>query len=292
MNQRPHFTLNLHDRELVLGKNTLIMGILNITPDSFSDGGLFFDKKRAIKQAHAMVEAGADIIDVGGESTKPGSLSLTYEEEIDRVIPVVGELCNEIDIPISIDTYKSEVAKQALDLGVHIVNDISGLKFDPKMAHLISSYRASVVLMHIKGTPSDMQKNPKYDDLFAEISSYLEDSVKIAQNAGIRKENCIIDIGIGFGKTTYHNLKLINRLYEFQNIGCPIMIGPSRKSFIGNVLNLPVDQRLEGTAAAVVVSIMKGAHIIRVHDVGFISNVVKMTDAILDPQDYAFESID
>lgn len=287
MNQRPQFTLNLHDRELVLGKNTLIMGILNITPDSFSDGGLFLDKKKAIKQAHSMVEAGADIIDVGGESTRPGSEFLTYKEEIKRVLPVIKLLRQELDIPISIDTYKSEVAKQALDLGVHIVNDISGLKFDSQMAFNISSYNASVVLMHIKGTPLDMQQNPKYNDLIGEVHLYLEDSVKLAQEAGITKKNCIIDIGIGFGKTLYHNLELIKRLSEFQNIGCPILIGPSRKSFIGNVLNLPVNQRLEGTAAAVTASILNGAHIIRVHDVEFMSRIAKMTDAILEPQNYA-----
>ncbi|MGA1825773.1 MAG: dihydropteroate synthase [bacterium] len=283
---RLQYTLKLHDRELILGQRTLIMGILNITPDSFSDGGLFFDHKKALKQAHAMIEEGADIIDVGGESTRPQSEPVTCDDEIERVIPVIKQLRKETNVPISIDTYKSEVAKRALDCGAHIVNDISGLNFDSNMAHVISEYNASVVVMHIKGTPSNMQKNPVYTDLIGEIRSFFKNSLQLAMNAAIPKERCILDVGIGFGKTTFHNLELIKRLGEFHDIGCPILIGLSRKSFIGNVLDLPVDQRLEGTAAGVTTSILHGAHIVRVHDVGFMGRVARMTDAFLIPENY------
>ncbi len=263
-------------------KRTYVMGILNVTPDSFSDGGKYFTLDSAIEHAMKMIEDGADIIDVGGESTRPGSEPVSIEEELRRVIPVIKELVKRSDVPISIDTYKSEVARQALEEGAVIVNDISGLKFDKKMADVVASYKASVVLMHIKGTPKTMQQNPHYDDVISEIYSYLCESVEIAKSAGI--EQIIIDPGIGFGKRLIDNLEIIRRLREFKSLGYPILIGVSRKSFIGNVLNLPVEERLEGTAGAVAISVWNGANIVRVHDVKEMTRVVKIVDAIKQVQ--------
>jgi len=266
------------NREFDFSRRTYIMGILNVTPDSFSDGGRYFTLDSAVRRAMEMVEEGADIIDVGGESTRPGSEPVPVEEELRRVIPVIKELVKRVDVPISIDTYKSEVARQALDNGAVIVNDISGLRFDEKMADVIASYDASVVLMHIKGTPKTMQANPEYEDVISEIYDYLSKSIEIARGSGI--EQIIVDPGIGFGKRLIDNLEIIRRLREFKSLGYPVLIGVSRKSFIGNVLNLPVDQRLEGTAGAVAVAVWNGANIVRVHDVKEMARVVKIVDAI------------
>lgn len=256
------------------------MGILNVTPDSFYDGGLYYNREKAERCALEMEEEGADIIDIGGESTRPGSKSIPPEEELKRVLPVIKKLVKRIKIPISIDTYKNEVARQALDSGASIVNDITGLKNDKKMAFLIKKYNAGVVLMHIKGTPSTMQKNPEYKNLLGEIMASLRKSISIAKEAGIKDSQIIIDPGIGFGKTAGHNLQLLNRLSEFKSLKLPILVGPSRKSFIGVMLNLPPDERLFGTAAAVCISIYNGANIIRVHDVKEMSQVAQMADAI------------
>lgn len=266
------------NKEFDFSKRTYVMGILNVTPDSFSDGGKYFSLDLAIEHAVKMVEDGADIIDIGGESTRPGSEPVPLEEELRRVIPVIKEVVKRVDVPISIDTYKSEVAKQALDNGASIVNDISGLRFDEKMVDVIANYKASVVLMHIKGTPKTMQQNPEYDDVISEIYDYLSKSIEIAQGAGI--EQIIVDPGIGFGKRLTDNLEIIRRLREFKALGYPVLIGVSRKSFIGNILNLPVDQRLEGTAGAVAISVWNGANIVRVHDVKEMVRVVKIVDAI------------
>ncbi len=266
------------NKEFDFSKRTYVMGILNVTPDSFSDGGRYFSLDSAIEHAMKMVEDGADIIDVGGESTRPGSEPVPLEEELRRVIPVIKEIVKRVDVPVSIDTYKSEVARQALDNGASIVNDISGLRFDEKMADVVASYKASVVLMHIKGTPKTMQQNPEYDDVISEIYDYLSGSVEIARRAGI--EQIIVDPGIGFGKRLIDNLEIIRRLREFKSLGYPVLIGVSRKSFIGNILNLPVDQRLEGTAGAVAISVWNGANIVRVHDVKEMVRVVKIVDAI------------
>jgi dihydropteroate synthase len=279
---RQPFILKLHDRDLELGQRTLIMGILNVTPDSFSDGGRFFDAPKAIGQAVRMAEEGADIIDIGGESTRPGAESVPLEEELRRIVPLVKELVTKIPIPISVDSYKSLVAKQALDAGAHIINDISGLRFDNAMAGLAARYKAPIVIMHIKGIPKDMQQNPIYEDLVSEIKSYLEEGARLAEESGVERDQVIIDVGIGFGKTVSHNLELINRLDEFHSIGCPMLIGPSRKSFIGNILNLPVSERFEGTAAAVTMAISRGVHIVRVHDCGPIKRVVQIADSIID----------
>ncbi len=266
---------------LDFSKKTHVMGILNVTPDSFSDGGLYFDKSAAIKRAIQMVGYGADIIDIGGESTRPGSEPLTIEEELRRTIPVIEALSKEIKVPISIDTYKSEVAKKALDAGASMVNDISGLRFDPKMPGVVSAYKVPVVIMHIKGRPKDMQLNPVYEALIPGVMDYLRIGIRIAIKSGISEDKIIIDPGIGFGKTFDHNLEIINNLREFTLLEKPILIGPSRKAFIGKTLgDVSVTNRLEGTAAAVAISIMNGANIVRVHDVKGMVKVAKVIDAI------------
>lgn len=260
---------------------TKIMGILNVTQDSFSDGGLYFDKAAAINRAIQMVEEGADIIDIGGESTRPGSEPVPEEEEIRRTIPVIEALVKEISVTISIDTYKSRVANRALEAGASMVNDISGLRFDPDMPDVIAYHNVPIVIMHIKGTPKDMQQNPVYEALIPEIMDYLSEGIQIAAKAGIKEDKIIIDPGIGFGKTFEHNLDIICNLSAFTLLGKPILIGPSRKAFIGKVLgDLPPTDRLEGTAAAVAISIFNGANIIRVHDVKEMIHVAKVADAI------------
>jgi len=272
---------------LDFSKKTYVMGILNVTPDSFSDSGLYFDKSDAIKRAIQMVEEGADIIDIGGESTRPGSESITIDEELRRTIPVIEALLKNIRIPISIDTYKSEVARVALAAGASMVNDISGLRFDPIMSEIVSEYKIPVVIMHIKGKPKDMQENPVYEALIPEIMDYLRKGMIIARKAGISEDLIIIDPGLGFGKTYEHNLEIINSLQEFTAFKKPILIGPSRKAFIGSILgDVPVLERIEGTAAAVAICIMHGANIIRAHDVKEMVKVVKVAAAIKSGQIY------
>jgi dihydropteroate synthase len=261
---------------------TYIMGILNMTPDSFSDGGRFFKAEDAVKCGIKMAEEGADIIDVGGESSRPGSDPVTIDEELSRVIPVIEALSKQIDIPISIDTYKSEVAKRALEAEAEMINDISALRFDPKMKELAAQYQVPIVLMHIKGTPKNMQENPYYDDVITEITEYLKQSIQIAQKAGITKEKIIIDPGIGFGKRVEDNLNILKNLEKFSILSCPILVGPSRKSFIGKILDLPVEERLEGSLAALAVAIMNGANIVRVHDVKESKRVACLVDTIID----------
>jgi dihydropteroate synthase len=257
------------------------MGILNVTRDSFSDGGLYFDKSSAIKRAVQMVEEGADIIDIGGESTRPGSEPVSIEEELRRTIPVIEALVGEINVPISIDTYKSEVAKRALDAGASMINDISGLRFDPEMSKVVSAYKVPVVIMHIKGTPKDMQQNPVYKALIPEIMDYLICGINLAIESGVSENKIIIDPGIGFGKTFEHNLEIIHNLKNFTLLEKPILIGPSRKAFIGKILgDVTTEERLEGTAAAVAISIINGANIVRVHDVKEMVKVARVADAI------------
>ncbi|MBI5663818.1 MAG: dihydropteroate synthase [Nitrospirae bacterium] len=262
-------------------QRTYIMGILNVTPDSFSDGGLFFNSESAVKQALRMQEEGADIIDIGGESTRPGAEKITVKEEIRRIVPVIEALAKEARVPISVDTYKSTVAEAALKAGASIINDISGLRFDPKMAKVASRHKVPVVIMHIKGTPKNMQQNPVYNSLVPEIIDYLHECIEIAGDAGIPDDMIVIDPGIGFGKTVGHNLEIIRRLKEFEGFAKPILLGPSRKSFIGKILGgLPVTERLEGTSAAAAIGIFNGANIIRAHDVKEMVRVVKIADAI------------
>ncbi len=266
---------------LDFSKKTYIMGILNVTPDSFADGGLYFAKSAAIERAYQIVEEGADIIDIGGESTRPGSEPISIDEELRRTIPVIEAISKHIKIPVSIDTYKSKVARVALDAGASMVNDVSGLRFDSKIAEVASEYKIPIVIMHIKGTPKDMQQNPVYEALIPEIMDYLRIGITIATQAGISEDKIIIDPGIGFGKTSDHNLEIINNLREFTLLEKPILVGLSRKAFIGKILgDAPVTERLEGTAAAVAISIMNGANIIRVHDVKEMVGVVKVADAV------------
>ncbi len=257
------------------------MGILNVTPDSFSDGGQYANIQRAVARALEMAEQGADIIDIGGESTRPGAEKVSEADELDRVVPVIEALSEQLNIPISVDTYKSRVAERALKAGAKIVNDISGLRFDKKMAQVIALKGAGIVLMHIKGEPRNMQQNPHYDDVMNEIVQYLEESKKIAFKEGISNRQIVVDPGIGFGKRLQDNFTIIRELDKLFVLSNPILVGPSRKSFIGQVLNLPVDERLEGTSAAVALSIQNGAQIVRVHDIREIKRVVEMTDAIL-----------
>jgi dihydropteroate synthase len=266
---------------LDFSKKTHIMGILNVTPDSFSESGLYFDKSEAVNRAVQMVEEGGDIIDIGGESTRPGSEPVTIEEELRRTIPVIEALAKEIKVPISIDTYKAEVAKRALGAGASMVNDISGLRFDPGMSEIVSEYEVPVVIMHIKGTPKNMQQNPVYEALLQEIMDYFRVGIRLAMESGIAEDRIIIDPGIGFGKTFEHNLKILNSLHDLTLFEKPLLVGPSRKAFIGKILgDAAVTDRLEGTAAAVAVSIINGANIVRVHDVKEMVKVAKVADAI------------
>jgi dihydropteroate synthase len=268
------FVLRCGDYELDLRKKTMIMGIVNVTPDSFSDGGRFYDIDRAVEHAKRLVADGADIIDIGGESTRPGAEKVSLEEELRRVIPVVKAVAQEIDVPISIDTYKAEVAKQAIEAGAHIINDVWGAKADAKMAEVAAFYDVPIILMHNR---HDLQ----YRDLISDMISDLMESVAIAKRAGVKDENIILDPGIGFAKTLEHNLEVMRRLDEFAKLGYPLLLGTSRKRFIGHVLDLPVNERVEGTGATVCLGIVKGAHIVRVHDVLPIARMAKMMDAML-----------
>ena len=257
------------------------MGILNVTPDSFSDGGLHFDRTSAVETCLRMIDDGADIIDIGGESTRPGSEPVSLDEELRRALPVIELLSPRVKVPISIDTCKAEVARRALDAGASIVNDISGLRCDPEMPAVIARYSVPVVIMHMKGSPRNMQKNPSYNALIPEILEYFRSRIAFAVNAGIPEDRIIIDPGIGFGKTFDHNLEILHNLDKFTTLGRPVLIGPSRKAFIGKILDdAPAADRLEGTAAAVAISIIKGAHIVRVHDVKEMAKVAKVADAI------------
>ncbi len=271
---------NCRGRKLIVGKRTLVMGILNVTPDSFSDSGRYYHRDQAVSRALEMEEEGADIIDIGGESTRPGSKPVSAIEEGQRVLPVIKRLVNKVKVPISIDTQKAEVARQALEEGAGIVNDISALRFDPQMVEVVVEYQTPLVLMHMQGRPETMQQAPRYADLMGEIGSFLKDRAQFAINSGVSSNNIAIDPGFGFGKTVSHNLEMLRRLSELKLLGYPILVGSSRKSTIGAVLDLPVEDRLEGTAATVAIAVINGADIVRVHDVKAMARVVKMTDAI------------
>ena len=277
---KTHYSIRCRKRTLTLGKRTLLMGVLNVTPDSFSDGGLFFDKEKAIAHGLRMVEEGADIIDIGGESTRPGSKPLDLVEELRRIIPVIESLAKKVDIPISIDTYKSAVAQRAIEAGAEIINDISGLHFDQNLAKVASEEDTPLVLMHIRGTPETMQKDIHYESLFSEILHYLKDSIQRAESAGLDPRQIIIDPGIGFGKTVEDNLLIIKNLYEFRILGKPILLGTSRKSFIGKILNTGAGDRLEGTLSSIAIGVLNGAHIIRSHDVLQAKKAIAVADAI------------
>lgn len=274
------FKLRCGRRLLDLSKKTHIMGILNVTTDSFSDGGKFNSVEAAIAHAQEMISEGADIIDVGGESSRPGAKAVGIGEELARVIPVIKKLAKRVKVPISVDTYKARVAEQALDNGATIVNDISALRLDKDMVKIIAKYGVPVVLMHMQGLPRNMQKDPRYKNVVSEIISFLKERIAFCEKKEIKPENIIIDPGIGFGKTTEHNLEIIKKLKEFKILGKPILLGTSRKSFIGNILNVKIEQREEGTLASCIVGMLNGANILRVHDVKKTVMVLKVTQAI------------
>ncbi|MBN2126286.1 MAG: dihydropteroate synthase [Deltaproteobacteria bacterium] len=267
------YTLNLAQR-------THIMGVLNVTPDSFSDGGLFFERNRAVEQGLSMAREGADVIDVGGESTRPFSTKISEQEEMDRVIPVIEGLRRELDIPISIDTMKAVVAKEALRAGASMINDVSALRHDPEMASVAAQADVPIILMHMKGTPADMQKEPSYAHLIEEITEFLREARDRAVAAGIGEHRIVLDPGIGFGKTFDHNLEIIRELHRFRVLGRPILLGSSRKAFIGHILNREAHERDTGTMASVAIGVINGAHIVRVHNVRMALDTVRMADAI------------
>ncbi|HOG11807.1 MAG: dihydropteroate synthase [Smithellaceae bacterium] len=269
-------------REIVLGERTLIMGVLNVTPDSFSDGRRYLNFSSAVNRGLQMAEEGADIIDIGGESTRPGAKTVALKEEIARVVPVVEELSAKLTIPLSVDTMKAGVADKALKAGAEIVNDVSALSGDRKMASVVRKASAALVLMHMRGIPADMQEGDlRYADLTGEIFMFLEKAVQKALAAGISRERLVVDPGIGFGKTHADNCRILNKLCEFRALGLPLLVGTSRKAFIGSVTGDAVDRRMEGTAATVAAAVMNGCHIIRVHDVAAMKKVAAMTDAIV-----------
>lgn len=266
-----------------INNKTLVMAVLNVTPDSFSDGGSYDGVKSAVDKALEMAELGADIIDIGGESTRPGAKKISQDTELKRVIPVIKSIRELLKTPISIDTTKSEVARQAIAAGADIINDISGFKMDPKMIDVALETGAGAMLMHMRGTPQTMQENLHYDDLLGEIKDYFCDIISDLEKAGIKKDSLMIDPGIGFSKNVEQNLQLINRLDEFLELEVPILLGTSRKSFIGKVLNLEnTADRIWGTAASVALGISKGASVIRVHDIKEMKQVSSLTDAILN----------
>lgn len=285
MTPRKTFRLKLRSRTLELGKRTLVMGVLNVTPDSFSDGGKFFRTRDAVKAALAMQRAGADILDIGAESTRPGSAGIPASEELARLLPVLRALRGRLKIPISIDTQKAEVAEAALRAGAQILNDISGLRNDPRMAQVAARFSAPLILMHMRGTPRTMQMGPFAKDVLRDVKSGLRASVKLARRAGVNKSQIILDPGIGFGKSFAQNYELLARLPELAKLGHPLLAGTSRKGFLGVTLArkgkpLPTEARIWGTAASVTASILNGAHIVRVHDVEEMLRVARVADCV------------
>ena len=262
------------------GEETGIMGIINVTPDSFSDGGKYANVEAAVMRAKQMVADGADIIDIGGESSRPGAEPITANEECRRVIPVVQALAEQFQIPISVDTYKAKVAREALSAGACVINDITALHGDPNMCQIIADAQAGVILMHMQGVPATMQKTPTYQNVVAEVHAWLTEVASQAVDRGIDSSRIMIDPGIGFGKTFDHNLEILRHLMQFRGIGYPMLVGVSRKKFIGRILDLPVHQREEGTAATVAWSIINGANMVRVHDVAKMKQVAQVIDTI------------
>lgn len=258
----------------------LIMGIVNVTPDSFSDGGRFLDPEAAIAHACDLVRQGADLLDIGAESTRPGSESVEEAEEIRRLLPVVQEVCRRVTVPVSVDTMKSGVARAALEAGASIINDVSALRADPDMAGVVADREAGLVLMHMQGTPRDMQRAPHYRDVVAEVRAFLDERAEAALARGVSRSHILLDPGIGFGKNRDHNLALLARLPELAELGYPLLVGVSRKGFIGQILDRPVEERLMGTAGAVAAAVMGGAQVLRVHDVAAMRDVAAVVEAI------------
>jgi dihydropteroate synthase len=281
MSVRWRHSLRVGPRILELGGRTAIMGIVNVTPDSFSDGGAFFDPAAAIDHGLRLAGEGADILDVGGESTRPGADPVPEQEEVRRVVPVVRELAARSGVPVSIDTTKAAVAEAALAAGATIVNDVSALRLDPRLGGVVARSGAALVIMHMQGTPRTMQQAPHYDDLLGEVIAELAAGIRRAAAAGVDPGQVLVDPGIGFGKSLEHNLELLGRLGELESLGRPILVGPSRKAFIGRLLDLPAAERIEGTIAACCSAADRGAHVVRVHDVGPVRRALRVTDAIL-----------
>lgn len=298
MHRRTCYRIDWGRHRLEFGRRTCIMGVVNVTPDSFSDGGRFLDPRRAVDQGLRLAAEGADIIDIGGESTRPFSDSVSADEEIRRVVPVIAELAQKIRAPISIDTSKAAVARRALEAGAAMINDIAALRSDAGMAALAAESGVPVILMHMRGEPRTMQVAPSYGDLVGEIAAFLRQAADAAERQGIPRERLIVDPGIGFGKTAEHNLQLIRRLADFARLGLPILVGPSRKSFIRRLVkpagapDIPPDLPIveTGTQAAVAASIFNGAHIVRVHDVANTAATVSVADAILNSEAEANDS--
>jgi dihydropteroate synthase len=287
MQSRKIFRLKLRDGALTLGERTLVMGVVNVTPDSFSDGGNFLGVKDAVKASLAMERAGADILDIGAESTRPGSTGISVAEELRRLLPVLEALRGRIKIPISIDTQKSAVAEMAIGAGGQILNDVSGLRNDPRLAEVAAARRVPLILMHMRGTPHTMQKMPFAKDVLKDVTAGLRESVARARRAGVVKSQIILDPGIGFGKSYRQNYELLRKLPELAKLGYPLMVGTSRKGFLGKTLaldgkSLPAGERIWGTAATVTASILSGAHIVRVHDVEEMAQVAKVADAVFE----------
>lgn len=272
-------------RALQFGHRTLVMGVVNVTPDSFSGDGLLTGPgwmERVVEVGRRMVEDGADLLDVGGESSRPGAAPVPLEEELRRVVPAVEALRRVVDVPISVDTTKAEVARQALRAGADMVNDISALRHDPDMARVVADSGCGVVLMHMKGTPQDMQRDPRYEDVVAEVRDFLAERVQWAERHGIPRDRILVDPGFGFGKRPEHNLELVRNLRAFRELGCPVLLGPSRKSTIGVILGgLPPAERVEGTAAVVALAVACGVDVVRVHDVRAMARVVRVADAVV-----------
>jgi len=277
----PSGRVTLRGGVLSLAERVHVMGILNVTPDSFSDGGRYVDADAACAHAMAMIEQGADLLDIGAESSKPGAVAIDEEEERRRLLPIVRELCRRTTIPLSIDTTKAAIAEEALDAGAALINDISALRFDPRMASVVARSGAGVILMHMQGTPATMQRTASYTYVVEDVRAFLAARLEVAQQAGIPRDRILLDPGIGFGKNCEHNVTLLNHLDAFQTLGRPIVVGVSRKAFLGKILGRTIDERLMGTAGAVAVAIMKGARVIRVHDVAPIRDVVKIVEAIM-----------
>lgn len=272
--------LSTRHGKIDMRRRTAVMGILNVTPDSFSDGGRYFDPQKAVAHGVRLAEEGADIIDIGGESSRPGARAVSVDEEIERVLPVIRGLRRLLSIPLSVDTYKAQVARAALEEGADVVNDVSALRFDPDMISLVAREKAPVVLMHMQGTPRTMQHDPHYGDVLREVTAFLQSRVQTALEAGVEEDNIVIDPGIGFGKNLDHNLALLRGLMALASLGRPIVVGPSRKTFIGRILGADPDNRLEGSLAASVASVLAGANMIRVHDVKESRRAIRVADSL------------
>jgi len=287
MLRRKRFRLRLRSRTLLLGERTLVMGVLNITPDSFSDGGVYLDSEAAVARALQMEHEGADILDIGGESTRPGSVPISVQEELRRILPVIEILSGKLHIPISVDTQKAEVAEAVLAAGAEILNDVSAMRVDPRLANVAVRARSPLILMHMRGTPRTMQHGPFARDVMRDALAGLRAALAGAKRAGLARSQILLDPGIGFGKTHEQNFEILARLPEFAQLGCPIVVGTSRKAFLGKALagpgepDLPSGERLLGTAATVTASILGGAHMVRVHDVAEMVRIARVADVIL-----------